>query len=147
MDELDETGYKKLQEICDVLSVHGKYSQRYCKVESFKIKCAYQEKYRLINEEGDIWLYFMGCTDGTHAPSDFKESEWLMFYYKGFAVELEFEQQRGAPVPFKLKFVVSNGTVINELQMLLLEKGIFVDKYYHIMRKALNAQRPNYYEL
>lgn len=39
-----------------------------------------------------MWLYFVSCTDSTHAPRGFLETETLLFDYKGFVVELCFQQ-------------------------------------------------------
>lgn len=147
--EPDEEERIKLQKICDVLNGRGivhLISQGYT-VEKFKHQSEYTpEKRRFINAEGDIWIYFMGCTDGTHAPAGFRESEWFMFYYKGFAAELHFEEEFTAPRTFKLKIAFVKGyhiAEISELNALLYEKEILVEKYYQLLREALNAYRPN----
>lgn len=152
--EPDEEERKKLQKICDVLNGRGiaHLVTRGYTVERFKLQSEYRpEERRFINKEGDIWIYFMGCTDGTHAPAGFRESEWFMFYYKGFAAELHFEEQFTAPRTFKLKIAFVKGYHIaemSELNTILHEKGILVEKYYQLLREALDASRPyspNYY--
>jgi len=88
----------------------------------------------------------MGCTDSTHAPAGFRESEWFMFYYKGFSAELHFEEQFTAPRTFKLKIAFVKGyhiAEISELNTILHENGILVEKYYQILREALDAFRHN----
>lgn len=145
----DEEERKKLQKICDVLNGRGivhLVTLGYT-VERFKLQSEYRpEERRFVNKEGDIWLYFMGCTDGTHAPAGFRESEWFMFYYKGFAAELHFEEQFTAPRTFNLKIAFVKGyhiAEISELNTILHEKGILVEKYYQLLREALDASRPN----
>lgn len=150
-DEPNEEQQKKLQDICNILNSFYRGLEVY-KIEHFKMKSKYgPEKYQWINKEGDIWLYFMGCTDGTHAPDDFKETEWLAFFYKGIAVELNFEEQMTGPRTFKLKNIVTSYPGIQDIQTLLSDNKVSPDEYYSILREVLDlksynsARRTGYY--
>jgi hypothetical protein len=54
----------------------------------------------VINGSGNIWLYFLGCTDGTHAPDYFRETEDFAYCYRGFIAKLIFEETRTSDLPF-----------------------------------------------
>jgi hypothetical protein len=52
----------------------------------------------IINRTGNIWLYFEGCTDGTHAPSSYREEERYVLCYRDFIACLFFiEIRKGDP--------------------------------------------------
>ncbi|KGK91269.1 hypothetical protein DP73_04735 [Desulfosporosinus sp. HMP52] len=151
-DEPDTLLKNTLQEFCDILnqSIGDIYLKKYT-MEHFKSRYRYAPlASRLINYERDVWLYFIGCTDGTHAPADFLESEWLLFYYKGFVIRLDFEEHRAARRTFKLKRITSKLQVIHdktELNKKLAEQGIEPNQYHTMLQIALNTLRSNYYEL
>lgn len=147
--ETDTLSQSTLLEFCDILNQNS-ISSIYT-VEHFRSMSKYDlMNRRLINYERDVWLYFMGCTDGTHAPMDFLESEWLIFYYKGFVIRLDFEEHRATRCTFKLKLITTNKQVINsknELNHKLEEQGIAPNQYHMMLQIALNTRRPNYYDL
>ena len=153
--ELTGAERERLQEICQLLNGRGilRVLSKGYTVEGFRIKNSYEPKaYRLIDSKGDIWLYFLGCTDGTHAPEGFRETEWFLFCYKGLAAELHFEQQFTSPVSFLLKQVYTDeyrDIGVSGLNALLREKGIPSEEYYQALKDALDAHcgdRRNYYQ-
>lgn len=151
-DELDASLQNTLQIFCDVLNKNGIqdiFLKAYS-IDSFKSKYKYSSvASRYINYKGDIWLYCIGCTDGTHAPADFLESEWLLFYYKKFAIRLNFEENKKGNPKFKLDHMTINMHIItkSQLDQILEEEGFDQVHYYHMLQLALNVYRSNYYDL
>ncbi|WP_037587593.1 hypothetical protein [Stenoxybacter acetivorans] len=133
-NEYSDEQRKKLQNICDVINPFNYNWQDDWTVENF-VKGKYSaDKTRLVNQSGDIWLMYYGGTDGTHAPAGFLESTYYIYYFKGFTVQLNFEEQAGGKLLFLLETVDlsrDNRSIgIDELFNVLDENNI--DKYDYI---------------
>ena len=155
-DEPDIKTREKFQTICD--TVNGVYwnSRGDWKVGDFTPQ-GRQNRYlateRWINEENGVWLMFLNATDKTHAPEGFMETERFLFYYKGFAAQLNFEEQPTNPVVFLFKTAViaknSNSISKAEFFALLESKGFNRKEYASALTQALRMipRRCGYYQV
>ncbi|MDR3056294.1 MAG: hypothetical protein LBU53_12980 [Zoogloeaceae bacterium] len=132
----NEERRNKLQNICDTInSCADKRNKR--SVESFEWRPSWKER-RFINESKDVWLMLIGCTDGTHSGN--LEDEWFLYYFKGFAVQLNFEQQQTNYGCFKLETVNTanaNRISVSEFYLVLHANNISEDEYFFVLKQAL----------
>ncbi|HPT76103.1 MAG: hypothetical protein GX198_00995 [Epulopiscium sp.] len=138
----------KLCEFCEILNqnvISAKYT-----VESFRVQDDDENDIlpsRLINRDGDIWLYFVGPADDTHLLSDNLETERLLFYYKGFVTCLFFSKNKTDKGFFKLNAFFVNKQEIDKDELIekLKENGIDSNEYHEILQIVLNNLHFNRY--
>ncbi|MDR2689686.1 MAG: hypothetical protein LBB76_08015 [Azoarcus sp.] len=88
----------------------------------------------IINRTGSIWLYFEGCTDGTHAPSGYREEERYVLCYRGFVAFLDFGEVRKGDLSYVPQAYAGWTTRIFELQTARIN---FNGEQYRISREDL----------
>lgn len=150
-DEPNPSLRNTLHEFCKILNQNISMLFRDYTVDSFKAKSQYHTlARRYINRKRNMWLYFVSCTDSTHAPRGFLETETLLFYYKGFVAELCFQQDAKDRWFFKLNDIIINKKEVLDKEGLtkrLEQTGIDPHHYYKMLQAALNRMHSNYYFL